>query len=182
MTTWQWAVEHPSYSPVAASSTSSDLGAYIDASNPASRLSFSLVKEIATHLSNTLVRSYSLIPGDTVSLFASNSIYYPVATWAALRVGGRVNGASPAYGVEEMVHAMTTANSQIVFTLPLCLEVATQAAKIVGLSKDRVVLLEGSAEGTRNLQDLIEEGKNLEKVPTWSIPAGKTNKDVCGYA
>lgn len=166
---------------MAALLTSSDSGAYIDASNSASRLSFTLVKEVATHLSNTLVRSYGLVPGDTVSLFAFNSIYYPVATWAALRVGGRVNGASPAYGVEEMVHAMTTANSKIVFTLPSCLKIATQAAEIAGLGKERIVLLEGSVGGTRNLQDLIDEGKHMKRVPTWSIPAGKTNKDVCGY-
>lgn len=156
-------------------------GAYIDASNPSSRLSFNDVKEIATQLSNTLVRSYGLAPGDTVSLFAGNSIYYPVAIWAALRVGGRVNGASPAYGVEEMVHAMKTANSNIVFTLPSCLDIATQAAKAVGLRKDRIILLEGSAEGTRNLEDLIGEGKRLDEVRVWKIPTGSSNRDICGY-
>lgn len=156
-------------------------GAYIDASDPSSRLSFYEVKEVATHLSNALVRSYGLRPGDTVSLFAGNSIYYPVAIWAALRVGGRVNGASPAYGVEEMVHAMKTANSSIVFTLPSCLDIATQAAKVVGLGKDRIVLLEGSVEGTRNLEDLIGEGKRLDEAPVWTMPTGSSNKDICGY-
>jgi len=116
-----------------------------------------------------------------VSLFAGNSIYYPVAIWAALRVGGRVNGASPAYGVEEMVHAMKTADSRIVFTLPSCLEIARQAAEIVGLGRDRIVLLEGSVEGTRNLEDLIAEGKQLDEVPVWEIPDGLSNKDICGY-
>lgn len=157
-------------------------GAYIDASEPSSRLSFYEVKEVATHLSNVLVRSYGLAPRDTVSLFAGNSIYYPVAIWAALRVGGRVNGASPAYGVEEMVHAMKTANSSIVFTLHSCLNIAMEAAEIVGLGKDRIILLEGSAEGTRNLEDLIGEGKRLEEVPIWKIPNGSSNKDICGYA
>lgn len=101
--------------------------------------------------------------------------------WAALRVGGRVNGASPAYGVEEMVHAMETANSKLIFTLPSCLEVATQAAKTIGLSKERIVLLEGTVEGMRNLSDLIESGKAMDEVSTWQIPAGKTNQDICGY-
>jgi 4-coumarate--CoA ligase len=138
------------------------------------------VKELATQLSNTLVQSYGLTPGDTVSLFAGNSIYYPVAIWAALRVGGRVNGASPAYGVEEMVHAMKTANSKIIFTLSSCLDVATQAAEAVGIGKDRIVLLEGLVEGTRNLEDLISQGKRLEETPIWRIQAGMSNKDVCG--
>lgn len=139
------------------------------------------MKEVATHLSNALVKTYGLAPGDTVSLFAGNSIYYPVAIWAALRVGGRVNGASPAYGIEEMVHAMKTANSSIVFTLPSCLDVAMQAAEVVGLGQDRIVLLEGSVEGTRNLEDLIGEGKRLDEVPVWKIPVGSSNKDICGY-
>lgn len=180
ITTWQWAFEHPLYSPVADSPRASNSGAYIDALNSSSRLSFSEVKEVATYLSNVLVQSYGLAPSDTVSLFASNSIYYPVAIWAALRVGGRVNGASPAYGIEEMVHAMKTANSSIVFTLPSCLEVATKAAEIVGLGKERIVLLEGTVEGIRNLNDLIEEGKRLNEVPIWEIPASMSNKDVCG--
>ena len=139
------------------------------------------MKELATKLSNTLVQSYDLTPGDTVSLFAGNSIYYPVAIWAALRVGGRVNGASPAYGVEEMVHAMKTANSKIIFTLSSCLDVATKAAETVGIGKDRIVLLEGLVEGTRNLEDLIGQGKQLEETPIWRIPVGMSNKDVCGY-
>jgi len=33
---------------------------------------------------------------DTVALFSQNSIWYPVAMHATLRVGGRVSGASPA--------------------------------------------------------------------------------------
>ena len=45
-----------------------------------------------------------------------------------------------------------------------------EAAEIVGLGKDRIILLEGSAEGTRNLEDLIGEGKRLEEVPIWKIP------------
>jgi 4-coumarate--CoA ligase len=139
------------------------------------------VKELATRLSNTLVKIYGLLPGETVSLFATNSIYYPVAMWAALRVGGRVNGASPAYGVDEMVHAMRTAGCRIVFTLPACLEVAVQAAGVLGIGRERVVLLEGRVEGVRSLGELIEEGRRLEEVPVKGIPEGKSNRDVCGY-
>jgi 4-coumarate--CoA ligase len=176
LTTWQWAFEHPSYSPIDKPSP----GAYIDALNPSSRLSFPDVKQLATNLSNTLVKSYGLHPGETVSLFASNSIYYPVAMWAALRVGGRVNGASPAYGVDEMVHTMKTAGSRIVFTLPACLEVVVEAAGVLGIGRERIVLLEGSVEGARSLRELIEEGRGLEEAPDEGSPEGMSNKDVCG--
>jgi acyl-CoA synthetase (AMP-forming)/AMP-acid ligase II len=176
LTTWQWAFEHPSYSPIGNLSP----GAYIDALNPSSRLSFPKVKELATNLSNTLVKTYGVLPGETVSLFASNSIYYPVAMWAALRVGGRVNGASPAYGVDEMVHAIKTAESKIVFTLPACLEVVVEAAKVLGIGRKRIVLLEGSVKGVRSLRELIDEGRGLNEVPVEGIPEGMSNKHVCG--
>lgn len=180
LTTWQWAFEHPSYSPVA-NPSSTEQGAYIDALDPSSRLSFPQVKRLATSLSNVLVRSYGLQAGETVSLFATNSIWYPVAMWAALRVGARVNGASPAYGVDEMVHAIETAGSRIIFTLPSCLDVAVQAAKTVGLEKDRIILLEGEVDGTRCLQAMISDGEKIEEVPAWCISTGQTNKEVCGY-
>lgn len=180
LTTWQWAFEHPSYSPVADPS-STEQGAYIDALDPSSRLSFPQVKQLATSLSNVMVRSYGLQPGETVSLFATNSIWYPVAMWAALRVGARVNGASPAYGVDEMVHAIKTAGSRIIFTLPSCLDVAVQAAEAVGLERDRIVLLEGEVAGTSCLEDMIRDGGKMDEVLAWSIPAGKTNRDICGY-
>ena len=139
------------------------------------------MKTLATNLSNALVNTYGLQPGDTVSLFATNSIYYPVAMWATLRVGGRVNGASPAYGVEEMVHAMKTAGSSIVFTLPSCLEIAVEAAGTVGIARERIVLLEGKAEGVRSLGELIEEGARMDEAPVEGIRTGKSNRDVCGY-
>lgn len=100
--------------------------------------------------------------------------------WAALRVGGRVNGASPAYGVEEMVHAMRTAGSRVVFTLPSSLEVAVQAAGVLGIERERVILLEGCVEGWRSVGELIEEGRGLGEVPVEGIPEGRSNRDVCG--
>jgi 4-coumarate--CoA ligase len=100
--------------------------------------------------------------------------------WAALRVGGRVNGASPAYGVDEMVHAMRTAGTRIVFTLPACLEVVVEAAGVLGMERERVVLLEGKVNGVRSLGELIEEGRVLGEVPVEGVPEGKSNRDVCG--
>ena len=44
--------------------------------------------------------------------------------WAALRVGGCVNGASPAYNAEEMAYALKTAQSKVLLTLPSSLHVA----------------------------------------------------------
>ena len=80
-----------------------------------------------------------------------------------------------------MVHAMKTAGSRIIFTLPSCLEVAVEAAEIVGIARERVVLLEGRVKGVRSLGELTEEGARMDEVPVEGIPAGKSNMDVCGY-
>ena len=63
------------------------MGAYENAVTKA-RLDFVEVRDKAAFLSTTLVGQYGLKAGDTVSIFSTNSIWYPVAMWAAVRVGG----------------------------------------------------------------------------------------------
>lgn len=103
--------------------------------------------------------------------------------WATVRVGGRVNGASPSYTVDEMAYALKTAQAKILMTLPDSLNVALRAATEARVPKDRVLLLEGSAPGFLSIQDLIAayDGEGLKEVPYYRIPAGRSNQDVCGY-
>lgn len=85
MTTWEWAFESPTHSPVVQHPVSK-LGSYINAVTN-ERLNFAEVKLKATLLSAALVRDYGLRPDDTVTLFSTNTIWYPVAMWATLRAG-----------------------------------------------------------------------------------------------
>ncbi|KAF2764764.1 acetyl-CoA synthetase-like protein [Teratosphaeria nubilosa] len=168
------------FSSVAAS-PKHKLGSYINAVTK-ERLDFSEVKQKATQLSTALIRDYGLKPGDTVSLFSTSTIWYPVAMWASLRAGGRVNGASPAYTVEETAYALETASTKFLFTLPSSLSVAVEAAAQVGLPKTNIFLLEGQAEGFVSLRHLVEIGGSPEQAPPpYKLPLGKSNKDMCGY-
>ncbi|KAK4897331.1 hypothetical protein LTR27_004851 [Elasticomyces elasticus] len=178
LTTWQWAFETPAYSPVL--HAENDLGSYIDAATK-ERIDLAEVKEKATNLSTALVQKYGLKPGDTVSLFSTNTIWYPVAMWATVRAGGRVNGASPAYNAEEMAFALKTASTKFLFTLPSSLDVALAAADAAGLARSNVFLLEGTKPGFTSLTDLVKMGEQLTADPSYCIPAGMTNKAVCGY-
>ncbi|KAK6431979.1 hypothetical protein LTR95_011853 [Oleoguttula sp. CCFEE 5521] len=161
-------------------------GSYTDTSTLQS-LSFPAVRDLATLLSTSLVHLYNLQPGKTVSLFAGNSILYPVAMWAAVRVGARVNGANPAYGVVETCEALRVAGTSVLFVGPEGLGVALEAVERVGMGRERVVVLceeaewDGKMQGVRSLGELVELGRKLEEVLEWSIPSGLTNKDVCGY-
>ncbi|KIX01523.1 uncharacterized protein Z518_09249 [Rhinocladiella mackenziei CBS 650.93] len=179
ITTWEWAFETKEYSPLYKSS-SITLGGYVNAVTK-ERLDWAEVKTKATQLSTALIKRYGLKPGETVSLFSTNTIWYPVALWAVIRAGGRVNGASPAYNVEEMTYALKIARSKILITLPGSLRVALAAADNVGIPRSHVFLLEGKAEGLTSIQDLIKLGTKYTPDPPYRIPQGQTNKDVCGY-
>ncbi|KAK4565328.1 hypothetical protein LTR86_003945 [Recurvomyces mirabilis] len=179
LTTFQWAFESPQHSPLHWSS-SDNLGSYIDATTK-ERLDFAQVKEYATHISTALIHDHGLLPGDTVSLFSTNAIWYPVVVWATIRAGGRVNGASPAYNAEEMAYALKTASTKILFTLPSSLDVALAAADLAGLPHSKIFLLSGSRSGFKSTSDLIASGRQHTPAPSWSIPTGQTNKTVCGY-
>jgi len=180
LTTWQWLFEHPTYSPIARFPPD-QLAGYTNALTK-ERLNWLEVKEAATHLSTALKKRYGLQEGDTVALFSQNSIWYPVAMHATLRVGGKVSGASPAYNVEEMTYALKTADAKFLMTHPNSMEVAVQAAKNAGIPKENLFLLEGNVGGHTTIKDLIEMGKKeKEQSPFYTIPKGKTNFDICGF-
>ncbi|KAH8648418.1 4-coumarate-CoA ligase [Xylariales sp. PMI_506] len=180
LTTWEWAFESEEFSPFRNGTTPP--GSYINSATK-ERLGLAEVKEKAIQLSTVLVRKYGLGPQQTVSLFSTNTIWYPVVMWATVRVGGRVNGASPSYTVEEMVHALKTAESKFLLTLPSSLDFALDAARQAGLPSDRVLLLEGSSPGFLSVQDLIKQyqTEGYTPIPHYRIPAGQTNEGICGY-
>ena len=180
LTTWQWLFEHPTYSPLHRW-PKNELAGYVNAVTK-ERLNWLEVKEVATYLSTALVKKYGLKEGETVSLFSQNTIWYPVAMHATLRVGGKVSGASPAYNVEEMTYALQKANAKFLMTHPTSMEVAIESAKKAGIPKENIFLLEGELEGFKNVKQLVEEGKSeREQVPYYTIPKGKTNFDICGF-
>nr|OQO30309.1 hypothetical protein B0A51_03135 [Rachicladosporium sp. CCFEE 5018] len=180
LTTWQWLFEDPTYSPLHRFPRN-ELAGYTDAVTK-EHLSWLDVKEAATHLSTALVKKYGLQVGETVALFSQNTIWYPVAMHATLRVGGKVSGASPAYNVEEMTYALQKADAKFLLTHPNSMEVAVQAAKNAGIPKERLFLLEGKLKGYTTVKELVEIGKReSQQAEVFSIPKGKTNFDICGF-
>ncbi|EMC95754.1 hypothetical protein BAUCODRAFT_71669 [Baudoinia panamericana UAMH 10762] len=180
LTTWQWLFEDPTYSPIARYSEH-ELAGYTHAITK-ERLNWREVKEAATYISTALVKRYGMKAEDTVSLFSQNTIWYGVALHAALRVGGKVSGASPAYNVEEMTYALQKADAKFIMTHPNSMEVATAAAEKAGISRQNLFLLEGKMDGYTTIKELVEMGrKEAEQVPYYTIPKGKTNFDVCGF-
>lgn len=148
------------------------------------KLNYWDVKKHTTHLSTALKKKYGLKEGETVALFSPNTVWYPVAMLGTLRAGGVVSGASPAYNVEEMTYALKLGGAKYLFTIPGSMEVAAAAAKNVGIPRERVFLLEGELQGYTTMQELLKIGQSYGEdgqIPYFKIPAGKKNKDVCGF-
>lgn len=161
----------------------SQIASFVDAATDAS-ISFHELKKLGTFLSTALTKHYGLKPGQTVSMFSANTIYYPVALFGTLRVGGVVSSASPAYTVDEMAYALEKARAEFLFTLPGSMKVAAEAAARVGMKRERVFLLDGKMEGFTTLQELVELGaREGERGQTeeFVIPDGKVNGDVCAF-
>ena len=103
---------------------------------------------------------------------------------STLRVGGIVSGASPAYNVQEMTYALRKADAKFIFTIPDSMSIAAAAAKSAGIPRDRVFLLEGELDDFTTMKQLLEVGKSYGQsgqVPSFKIPKGKRNIDVCAF-
>lgn len=119
-------------------------------------------------------------------LFSGNSIWYPVIMFAALRIGGIVSGASPAYGVEEMVYALKTAEARFLVMDGRDeekLQVGLEAAKRVGIEEEQVFVMEKKelGRGFISVKELAELGKDEKQTEELRIPAEQTNRDVCAF-
>lgn len=86
VTTWEWLFESEEYVPFR-NASSTGIGAYNNAVTK-EQLDFTQVKAKATTLSTVLVEHYGLRAGQTVSVFSTNTVWYAVALWATIRVGG----------------------------------------------------------------------------------------------
>ncbi|KIY00261.1 uncharacterized protein Z520_03946 [Fonsecaea multimorphosa CBS 102226] len=121
------------------------------------RLDSAQVKAKAKQLSTALVKTYAFKPGETGSLFGTNTIWYRLPC-------GRASGASPTYTTEEMTHALKIAQSCIPMTLPTSLKVTLKTAVKAGVPRSHIFLLKVNAEGYLSIQDLMEVGP--QRLPT----------------
>ena len=182
LSVWEYLFESPRYSPLHKYGPGI-LGGFTNAITK-KRLNWAQAKDAATYISTALVNEYGLQEGETVLLFSQNTIWYPVTMLAATRAGGKICGASPAYGVEEMTHALKVADARFLFTVPDSIKVATEAAKNARIPLSRIFLIEGNLDGFTTLQDLITFGKSFgsnRQSPYYQIPQGKVNGDICGF-
>ncbi|ENH73569.1 4-coumarate--CoA ligase-like 7 [Fusarium oxysporum f. sp. cubense race 1] len=173
-TLWSWLLESK---PLA---SDSNAPGFTDAITK-KHLTYQTLKDYATTLSSILVSRYGLKEKNTTIVYGKNSIWYPVATLAAIRVGAVACGVSPDYTVDELSYSLKTSKAKVVFATVENLDRAQAAAAKVGIPRGNVLLLEGSSKGVTSIQELLENSAGLAPVPSFQVPEGKTNRDICGF-
>ncbi|KZP11091.1 phenylacetyl-CoA ligase [Athelia psychrophila] len=122
-----------------------------------------------THgLANALHHKYAFGNDDIACIFSPNDVDYPVAVWAAHRLGGAVSTANPSYTIDELVHQLTIVKPAILLTDPAVLSTALEAARKVGLPADRVILFKripDSPSSMVSLDELISHGLSSTALP-----------------
>lgn len=112
-------------------------------------------------LANALSLRWSLSEDDVVCIFSPNHIYYPISIWAVHRVGGIITPANPSYTVDELIHQLQTANANAIIVYSTFLPTIIEAARAVGIPKDRIILIDGPSNSTHvSVENLIEYGNS----------------------
>ncbi|KAI1027593.1 hypothetical protein LB504_011698 [Fusarium proliferatum] len=173
-TLWSWLLESKPLS------SDSSAPGFTDALTK-EHISFQSLKDYATTLSSALVTKYGLGQNDTVVVFAKNSIWYPVATLAAIRVGAVACGISPSYTVDECYYSLKTSKAKVIFATVDNFETASAAAKKAGIAPGNIVLLEGSRPGVTSIQEVLKSPNTLVEAPAFQVADGKSNRDICAF-
>ncbi|KAF9015571.1 amp dependent CoA ligase [Cyathus striatus] len=113
-------------------------------------------------LANALCNNYRIQSGDVVCLLSPNHIDYPVVVWAVHVLSAIVTPANPGYTPEELAHQLETTKATVVVSHSLCYKLACDAARTVGITEDRIIILDKpfihASITTLTLNELISVG------------------------
>lgn len=107
-------------------------------------------------------------------------IDYIMSTFAVHRLSGIATPANAMYSASELEYQLKASGAKALITCAPLLETALKAAKSVGISEDKVFLMDGAWEQPKQklpfktLDELIKEGESLPAVEPlkWSTGQG----------
>ncbi len=101
--------------------------------------------------------------GDVVAVHSPNVPAFASVFHGILRAGAIATTINALYNAEDIAKQLTDSAATMIFTVSPLLPQAKAAAEQVGLSADRIVVLDG-AEGHESLRDLLTEGAQAPDV------------------
>src|SRR5690242_3673132 len=99
--------------------------------------------------------------GDVVGLLAPNSSAFAIAFHGILRAGATATTINALFTAKDITKQLTDSKAEMLITVGALLPQAREAAAAVGMSDDRLVVLDGpgeAADGHPNAADLLDSG------------------------
>jgi acyl-CoA synthetase (AMP-forming)/AMP-acid ligase II len=124
------------------------------------------VREAATRFGQGIRQQWHWQKGDVVALFSPNSTDIAPVTFGTLWAGGVVCPFNNLYTVGELVSQLKSSQAKALVTHVACLEVAREAALLVGLPLDRVILVgpRDTKERFGHFSDVQSSTTDIQKV------------------
>ncbi|KAJ7596811.1 phenylacetyl-CoA ligase [Mycena floridula] len=125
-------------------------------------LQYSEVKERTRALANGLKYKWNIGEDDVVCLLSPNVIDYPICVWAVHRLGGIITPVNPAFTTDELVYQLEATKASALLIHDDFLSTGFAAAERVGLSKDRIIVLQTSPAktGHSTVDDTVSIGNS----------------------
>lgn len=112
-------------------------------------LDYGTVRAASVEFGKGLKALWSWRRGDVMAFFTPNCIDTPVVTMGLLWAGGVASPANPLYTVDELAFQLRDSGARALVTQMQHLDVAVRAARMAGISDDRIILVgEPMTEGS----------------------------------
>jgi len=125
------------------------------------RVTVDEVRDRVQALANAFRLRWSIENNDVICIFSPNHIDYPIAIWAAHRLGATLTTSNPTFTAEELKYQLTMTKANAIIVHPSNLFVALEAARSVDIPAERIVLFDvsGIAIGSQwTINEFIGEG------------------------
>ncbi|KAI2601760.1 phenylacetyl-CoA ligase [Hypoxylon sp. NC1633] len=101
----------------------------------------SSLRKTASCFSEGLATHFGWRKGHVLALISANSVHIPAVILGGLLTGGIISPMNPAYGVHELVYQLRDSGASVIVTQKPFLPVVLEAAKIVNIPQNRIVVL-----------------------------------------
>lgn len=144
---------------------------------------FEETRENTDLLSLGLKEKCGITSDSKAGLYATNSIYFPVALWAIHRLGATISPANPAFLAKELSFQLEASSSTLLFVSEDAESIRNgfEAAQLAGISRNQIVIIQEpksvlkysennygriqrKTQGAWTLAGLIEEGRDILKA------------------
>ncbi|KAK0201505.1 phenylacetyl-CoA ligase [Desarmillaria ectypa] len=136
-----------------------------------------------------LKERFSIGLNDPVLFFSTNHVDYPVCIWAVHRILGIVTPCNPSFTVPELVQHLRLSKSSLIITHVDFLNTVCAAAREVGLSTKRIIVLLDQDSQTVNhaefisVDDLVVQGsKSRNTIEDVKLAPGEGKERIAFYS